>query len=117
MCGPASTWRWTRWRSTCRWRPAGRRTARRCGRVCATRATASCGAERLAQTRNGLASWMTTLICAPVGVLYDVDSPAECPMMAAPRGDRMTFLVGSREVAEGTGLDVYSERSPLGLSL
>src|SRR5665648_902890 len=30
---------------------------------------------------------MTTSICAPVGVLYDGDSPAECPMMAAPSGD------------------------------
>ena len=33
---------------------------------------------------------------------------------ATVAGDKMTFLVGSREVAEGTGLDVYSERSPLG---
>jgi len=33
---------------------------------------------------------------------------------ATVAGDRMTFLVGSREVAEGTDLDVYSEKSPLG---
>ncbi|MDP9395201.1 MAG: transcription elongation factor GreA [Actinomycetota bacterium] len=29
-------------------------------------------------------------------------------------GDDMTFLLGSREVAGDTSLDVYSERSPLG---
>ena len=33
---------------------------------------------------------------------------------ATVAGDKMTFLVGSREVAEGTGLDVYSDKSPLG---
>ncbi len=29
-------------------------------------------------------------------------------------GDEMTFLLGSREAADGTDLDVYSEKSPLG---
>ncbi|KGM10976.1 transcription elongation factor GreA [Cellulomonas bogoriensis] len=29
-------------------------------------------------------------------------------------GDDMTFLLGSREVAEGTDIEVFSERSPLG---
>jgi transcription elongation factor GreA len=29
-------------------------------------------------------------------------------------GDEMRFLLGSREAAEGTDLDVYSEKSPLG---
>jgi transcription elongation factor GreA len=29
-------------------------------------------------------------------------------------GDEMTFLLGSREIAEGTDLEVYSEKSPLG---
>ena len=33
---------------------------------------------------------------------------------ATVAGDSMTFLVGSREIAEGTGLDVYSDKSPLG---
>lgn len=33
---------------------------------------------------------------------------------ATVAGDRMTFLLGSREVAGDTDLDVYSERSPLG---
>lgn len=36
---------------------------------------------------------------------------------ATVAGDRMTFLVGSREVAEGTGMDVYSEKSPLGSAI
>ncbi len=36
---------------------------------------------------------------------------------ATVAGDRMTFLVGSREVAEGTDLDVYSEKSPLGSAI
>ena len=36
---------------------------------------------------------------------------------ATVAGDRMTFLVGSREAAEGTGLDVYSEKSPLGAAI
>ncbi len=36
---------------------------------------------------------------------------------ATVAGDRMRFLVGSREVAEGTGLDVYSEKSPLGAAI
>ncbi|MGZ4776122.1 MAG: GreA/GreB family elongation factor, partial [Oryzihumus sp.] len=29
-------------------------------------------------------------------------------------GDEETFLLGSREIAEGTDLEVYSEKSPLG---
>ena len=36
---------------------------------------------------------------------------------ATVAGDKMTFLVGSREIAEGTGLDVYSEKSPLGAAI
>lgn len=36
---------------------------------------------------------------------------------ATVAGDKMTFLVGSREVAEGTDLDVYSEKSPLGAAI
>ena len=32
-------------------------------------------------------------------------------------GNEMTFLLGSREVGEGTGYDVYSERSPLGAAI
>ncbi len=34
---------------------------------------------------------------------------------ATVAGERMTFLIGSREVAEG--IDVYSEKSPLGAAL
>ncbi len=36
---------------------------------------------------------------------------------ATVAGERMRFLVGSREVAEGTDLDVYSDRSPLGAAI
>jgi transcription elongation factor GreA len=36
---------------------------------------------------------------------------------ATVAGDRMTFLVGSREVAGGTDLDVYSDQSPLGAAI
>jgi len=32
-------------------------------------------------------------------------------------GDEMVFLLGSREIAETTDLDVYSERSPLGAAI
>jgi transcription elongation factor GreA len=38
-------------------------------------------------------------------------------VVATVAGDRMRFLVGSREVAEGTDLDVYSEQSPLGAAI
>ncbi|WP_182113290.1 MULTISPECIES: transcription elongation factor GreA [unclassified Actinotalea] len=36
---------------------------------------------------------------------------------ATVAGERMRFLVGSREVAEGTDLDVYSAGSPLGAAI
>jgi transcription elongation factor GreA len=32
-------------------------------------------------------------------------------------GDEMRFLLGSREVGDGAGLDVYSEKSPLGAAI
>lgn len=32
-------------------------------------------------------------------------------------GDEMTFLLGSREIADTTDLDVYSEQSPLGSAI
>ena len=32
-------------------------------------------------------------------------------------GEELTFLLGSREVGEGTDLDVYSEKSPLGSAI
>ncbi|NLE71455.1 MAG: transcription elongation factor GreA [Actinomycetales bacterium] len=38
-------------------------------------------------------------------------------VVATVGGERMTFLVGNREVAEGTGLEVYSDKSPLGAAL
>ena len=32
-------------------------------------------------------------------------------------GDEMVFLLGSREIAGGTDIDVYSEKSPLGSAI
>jgi transcription elongation factor GreA len=32
-------------------------------------------------------------------------------------GDDMTFLLGSREIADGSDLEVYSEKSPLGAAI
>ena len=32
-------------------------------------------------------------------------------------GDETTFLIGSREIAEGSELDAYSEQSPLGAAI
>jgi transcription elongation factor GreA len=32
-------------------------------------------------------------------------------------GDEETFLLGSREIAEGTGYQVFSEQSPLGSAI
>lgn len=32
-------------------------------------------------------------------------------------GDKLTFLLGSREIADGSDLEVYSEKSPLGKSI
>jgi transcription elongation factor GreA len=32
-------------------------------------------------------------------------------------GDESTFLLGSREIADGSGLDVYSEKSPMGKAI
>ncbi|MCR6493820.1 transcription elongation factor GreA [Cellulomonas sp. P24] len=36
---------------------------------------------------------------------------------AVVAGDEMVFLLGSREVAGGTDIDVYSEKSPLGAAI
>ena len=32
-------------------------------------------------------------------------------------GDKLTFLLGSREIADGSDLEVYSEKSPLGKAI
>lgn len=54
---------------------------------------------------------------AVVGEAPPDDGIAEPGMVvtATVAGERMTFLIGSREVAEG--IDVYSEKSPLGAAL
>ncbi|MCU1432945.1 MAG: transcription elongation factor, partial [Actinotalea sp.] len=56
---------------------------------------------------------------ARVGEAPPDDGVVESGMVvtATVAGDEMTFLVGSREVAEGTGLDVYSDKSPLGAAI
>ncbi|NTW41839.1 MAG: transcription elongation factor GreA [Cellulomonadaceae bacterium] len=56
---------------------------------------------------------------AVVGEAPADDGVVESGMVvtATVAGDRMTFLLGSREVAEGTGLDVYSASSPLGAAI
>ncbi|MHB8184533.1 MAG: transcription elongation factor GreA [Dermatophilaceae bacterium] len=32
-------------------------------------------------------------------------------------GEKLTFLLGSREIADGSGLEVYSEKSPMGKAI
>jgi transcription elongation factor GreA len=56
---------------------------------------------------------------ARVGEAPPDDGVVEAGMVveATVAGERMRFLVGSREVAEGTDLDVYSDRSPLGAAI
>ena len=56
---------------------------------------------------------------ATVGEASADDGVVESGMVvtAEVAGDEMTFLVGSREVASGTDLDVYSEKSPLGAAI
>lgn len=56
---------------------------------------------------------------AKVGEAPKDDGVVEPGMVvsATVAGREMTFLLGSREIAEGTDLDVYSERSPLGAAI
>ena len=56
---------------------------------------------------------------ATVGEAPPDDGVVEPGMVvtATVGGDRMTFLVGSREVAGGADIDVYSDRSPLGAAI
>jgi transcription elongation factor GreA len=56
---------------------------------------------------------------AQVGEAPPDDGTVEPGMVvtALVAGDEMAFLLGSREVAGGTDLDVFSERSPLGAAI
>jgi transcription elongation factor GreA len=56
---------------------------------------------------------------AQVGEAPPDDGVVEPGMVvtAVVAGDEMEFLLGSREVAGGTQLDVFSERSPLGAAI
>jgi transcription elongation factor GreA len=59
------------------------------------------------------------LIHATVGESPSDSGVVESGMVVTAKvaGDEMTFLVGSREVAGSTDLDVYSEKSPLGAAI
>jgi transcription elongation factor GreA len=56
---------------------------------------------------------------AQVGEAPADDGLVESGMVvtAVVGGEEMTFLLGSREVAGGTDLDVFSEKSPLGAAI
>ena len=56
---------------------------------------------------------------AKVGEAPPDDGVVESGMVVAAvvGGREMTFLLGSREVGEGTDIDVFSERSPLGAAI
>ena len=56
---------------------------------------------------------------AVVGAAPPDDGVVEPGMVvtATVAGDRMTFLIGSREVADGTDIEVFSEKSPLGAAI
>jgi transcription elongation factor GreA len=56
---------------------------------------------------------------ATVGEAPEDDGVVEPGMVvtAVVAGDEMTFLLGSREAAGGTDLDVYSEKSPMGAAM
>ena len=60
-----------------------------------------------------------TLRHAVVGEAPADDGVVEPGMVvrATVAGEEMTFLLGSREVADGTDLDVYSDKSPLGAAI
>lgn len=56
---------------------------------------------------------------ATVGAAPPDDDVVEPGMVvdATVAGRDMTFLLGSREIADGTDIDVYSEKSPLGAAI
>ena len=63
-----------------------------------------------------LADILRTAQVGEAPVVADVVEPGTV-VTASVAGDEMTFLLGSREVATGTDLDVFSERSPLGAAV
>jgi len=66
---------------------------------------------RIQELRHKLAS-------ATVGeVTFDGTVAAGTVVTASVGGREMRFLVGSREIAEGTDIDVFSAQSPLGSAL
>jgi transcription elongation factor GreA len=66
-----------------------------------------------------IAQLQTILRNAVVGAAPPDDGVVEPGMVvtATVAGDRMTFLIGSREVADGTDIEVFSEKSPLGAAI
>jgi transcription elongation factor GreA len=75
--------------------------------------------EEQAKQEARIAQLEELLRNAVVGAAPADDGVVEPGMVvtASVAGDPMTFLLGSREVADGTDLEVYSERSPLGAAI
>ncbi|GGC15566.1 transcription elongation factor GreA [Cellulomonas carbonis] len=75
--------------------------------------------EEQAKQEARIAQLTELLRHAVVGEAPPDDGVVEPGMVvtATVAGERMTFLVGSREVAGGTDIDVYSDRSPLGAAI
>jgi transcription elongation factor GreA len=75
--------------------------------------------EEQAKQEGRIAQLRRTLDQAVVGEPPSGDGPIQPGMVVSAEvgGRPMRFLVGSREVAEGTDLDVFSPNSPLGEAL
>ncbi|MDT0165234.1 transcription elongation factor GreA [Actinotalea sp. AC32] len=75
--------------------------------------------EEQAKQEARIAQLTELLRHAVVGEAPPDDGVVEPGMVvtATVAGERMRFLVGSREVAGGTDIDVYSDRSPLGAAI
>ena len=75
--------------------------------------------EEQAKQEARIAQLKELLRNAVVGEAPADDGVVEPGMVvtATVAGDEMTFLLGSREVGEGAGLDVYSVQSPLGSAI
>ena len=75
--------------------------------------------EEQAKQEGRIAQLRRTLDQAVVGEAPTGDGSIQAGMVvtADVGGRTMRFLVGSREVAEGTDLDVFSPNSPLGAAL
>lgn len=75
--------------------------------------------EEQAKQEARIAQLKHLLRNATVGETPPDDGVVELGMVVTARvaGKEMTFLLGSREAAGGTEIEVYSERSPLGAAI